>query len=352
VSRVAVIGAGLTGLAAGWELVRAGVETFVLESEQRAGGVIVTERRDGYIVEGGPDGFLAAEMDLPELAAELGIEHKLVSQLAKGSSLWTGVCLDPLEEGRAATLLGIQEPLQEDLSKGFKSFAGGMADLVEALAERLGSRVALATSVAGLSRTSRGYRLSLAGGNTLEVDGVVAAVPAWVTAHLLAELGVSAARELEDVLYYPSLTVSLAYRAEQVTTELTGTGFVVSSTAEGLGLRACTYASLKYPGRSPKGHLLFRAFLAPASDDPPTVAHAELARILGINGAPLWHRVFHWVRGLPRYRPQHAARVAEIRERLSRMAPLAISGAGIDRAGVSACVRSGRAAGRIVLERL
>jgi len=34
------------------------------------------------------------------------------------------------------------------------------------------------------------------------------------------------------------------------------------------------------------------------------------------------------------------------------MTPLAIAGAGIDRAGVSACVRSGRAAARAVIERL
>jgi len=58
------------------------------------------------------------------------------------------------------------------------------------------------------------------------------------------------------------------------------------------------------------------------------------------------------VRGLPRYRPQHDAHVAAIRERLSRLPPLAIAGAGVDRAGVSACVKSGRAAARAVLGRL
>ena len=41
---IAVVGAGLAGLSAAYELVQAGAEVAVLESERRAGGVIVTER--------------------------------------------------------------------------------------------------------------------------------------------------------------------------------------------------------------------------------------------------------------------------------------------------------------------
>ena len=48
VTTVAVVGAGIAGLAAAWELERAGVAVMVLESERRPGGVIVTERRVGY----------------------------------------------------------------------------------------------------------------------------------------------------------------------------------------------------------------------------------------------------------------------------------------------------------------
>ncbi len=350
-TRVAVIGGGITGLAAAWEVAQGGAEPVVLENERRAGGVIVTERRDGFVVEGGPDGFLAAEPDSQDLAREVGIGERLVDQLAHGSALWTGRALEPLEEGRAAVLLGISEPVQEDLSKGFRSFAGGMEDVVDALVTRLGPAVATASGVANVARSSRGYRLALTGGAAVEAEGVVCAVPAWATARLVAGLGVPPARDLDDVLYFPSLTVSLAYRREQVAAPLQGTGFVTRPEG-GAALRACTYASLKYPGRSPAGFLLLRAFLAPVADDPAVVAHAEVAKVLAISGAPLWTRAFHWVRGLPRYRPQHEVHVAAIRERLSRLPPFAIAGAGVDRAGVSACVKSGRAAARVVLERL
>jgi oxygen-dependent protoporphyrinogen oxidase len=88
------------------------------------------------------------------------------------------------------------------------------------------------------------------------------------------------------------------------------------------------------------------------SGHPAAVAHAELARVLSITHPPVWTRTFHWVRGLPRYKTEHAQRVAAIREQLGRLPPIAIAGAGVDRAGVSACVRSGRAAALEVLKRL
>src|SRR5438445_12199963 len=112
------------------------------------------------------------------------------------------------------------------------------------------------------------------------------------------------------------------------------------------------YASAKYPGRAPAGHMLLRAFLAPSDGEPGALAHAELAPLLRITGAPLWTRAFHWPHGLPRYEAHHAARVARVRERLARLAPIAIAGAGCGGAGMSAGVRSGRAAARPILRRM
>jgi len=357
VSRVVVVGAGIAGLAAAWDLVRAGADVTLLESERRPGGVIVTERRDGFIVEGGPDGFLAAEPELPALAGELGIGDRVVAQRARGSSLWTGTALEVLEEGRAAALLGI-EARGADLAAGFRSFAGGMAEPVAALAERLVNNLRFTQGVTGIAPARAGWRVALTGGSAHEADGVVLALPAYAAGRLLEQVGVAGARTLAEVVYAPSVTVSLAYRAEQIGRPLDGTGFVVGPDLVGarhavpLHIRACTYASSKFPGRAPDGHVLLRAFLAPAEGDPAALAHGELAAILGIGGAPLWSRAFHWTRGLPRYPAHHAAHVAAVRERLTRLAPLAIAGAGYDGAGVSACVRSGREAARLVASRL
>jgi len=348
---VAVAGAGLAGLSAAWELSRAGADVVVLDAVRRPGGVVVTERRDGFVVEGGPDGFLAAEPDIQELARDAGIGARLVDQITSGSSLWTGRRMEPLAEGQAAALLGIQGVTQSAMDCGFRSFATGMADLVEALVARVGPAIRPAQGVTGLAPATRGWRLSLTGGSTLEAEAVILALPAWVAARLVAAVGIPVARRLDDVIYYPTTTVSLAYRGEQLATPLAGTGFVSAGEWAGV-VRACSYSWLKYPGRAPAGHALLRAFVGPVDGDPAAAAHAELESILGISGRSLWSRAFTWPRGLPRYKSGHSEHVAAVRERLSRLPPLAIAGAGFDGAGVSACVKSGRKAAREILHRL
>jgi len=345
--KVVVVGAGIAGLAAAWELTQSGgCDVTLLESERRAGGVIVTEQVDGFIVEGGPDGFLAGEPELPALARELGISDHVVRQVARGTTLWTGKALQPIDEGQAAALLGI-DAAKAEVAKGFSTFAEGMAEPVAALAQRLAGSLRFAQGVAGIVAEANRWRIAITGGSAHEADGVVLALPAFAAGRLLEAVGVKHARALADVIYAPSITVSLAYREAQLAKPLGGAGFVVESPQQ---IRACTYASQKFPGRAPDGHVLLRAYLPPMNGDPGVAAHAQLAAILGIRGEPLWSRVFYWDRGLPRYRAHHAEHVAAVRRRLSRLPPIAIAGAGYDGAGVSACVRSGRAAGRLMAQ--
>lgn len=347
--KVVVVGAGIAGLVAAWELARhGGIDVTVLEAERRPGGVIVTEQVEGFVVEGGPDGFLAGEPELPELANELGIGDRVVSQRARGTAVWTGKALEPIEEGHAAQLLGI-EATGAEVKAGFRSFVNGMGEPVAALAQRLGGgqggTLCFGLEVAGLTRQGSRWHVAITGGSTHDADGIVLALPAYAAGRLLESVGVADARVLAEVVYAPSITVSLAYRSEQIEGRLEGAGFVVASPVQ---VRACTYASQKFPDRAPDGHVLLRAYLAPMNGDPAQTAHAELAKIIGIRAEPLWSRVFYWNRGLPRYGARHAEHVAKVRQRLSRLPRLAIAGAGYDGAGVSACVRSGRDAARLI----
>jgi len=348
--KVIVVGAGIAGLAAAWELMKAGQDVTILESERRPGGVILTERVDGFLVEAGPDGFLAGEPELPALAEEAGIGNRVIEQQARGTALWSGGKLQPIDAGQAAVLLGIEAEASE-VEAGFRSFASGMGELIAAISQRLSGSLHLAQGVAGLARDGTRWRLAIAGGSAHDADGIVLALPAYTAGHMLQSVGVTGARELAEVVYAPSVTVSLAYAREQIGRPLTGAGFVVDAPSPD-HIRACTYASQKFPGRAPPGHALLRAYLGPTDEHPAKLAREQLATILDIRGAPLWSRTFYWNRGLPRYRPPHAESVAAARQRLARLPPLAIAGAGYDGAGVSACVRSGRAAGRLIAQRM
>jgi oxygen-dependent protoporphyrinogen oxidase len=81
--RIAIIGGGISGLAAAHAFEqqrRAGaqVEYGVFESSSRLGGVLVTERVDGCLVEAGPDSFLTEKPWATDLCANIGLGNQLI----------------------------------------------------------------------------------------------------------------------------------------------------------------------------------------------------------------------------------------------------------------------------------
>lgn len=70
---IAIIGAGITGLTAAFELQKRGVPVRVYEASERAGGVIRTMRREGFLAEYGPNTLLETSPEIPQLFRELGI---------------------------------------------------------------------------------------------------------------------------------------------------------------------------------------------------------------------------------------------------------------------------------------
>lgn len=82
--RVVVIGGGVSGLAVGYELIRAAGERSrplrltVLEAGDTPGGNIRTEHERGFTLEWGPTGFLDNAPATLELARRLGLEDRLL----------------------------------------------------------------------------------------------------------------------------------------------------------------------------------------------------------------------------------------------------------------------------------
>ncbi len=77
--RVAIVGGGIAGLAAAHRLGELGLEGpyVLLERAPRLGGKIATERAGKYVIEGGPDCFLASKPAGVALCRTLGIENRL-----------------------------------------------------------------------------------------------------------------------------------------------------------------------------------------------------------------------------------------------------------------------------------
>ena len=75
---VAVVGAGIAGLTAAYRLKRKGYRVVVYEASERAGGVIRTERREGYLAELGPNSMVAGGPAVTELITQLGLDSSRI----------------------------------------------------------------------------------------------------------------------------------------------------------------------------------------------------------------------------------------------------------------------------------
>ncbi len=83
IRRIAVIGGGTSGLSAAYTLARARqagapVEELLIEAGPSLGGVIRTEKIDGFVVEAGPDSFLSEKPQAAAMARELGLGDDLI----------------------------------------------------------------------------------------------------------------------------------------------------------------------------------------------------------------------------------------------------------------------------------
>ena len=458
--KLVVIGGGVAGLAAAHRAVEVArerdraVDLVVLEAADRLGGTIQTERRDGFLVECGPDSFISEKPWALDLCRRLGVEDRLVrtdDRFRRTFVVWGGR-LHPLPEGfqllaptRLWPLLGsslfswpgklrmgldlllprggdpdeslgafvrrrlgrealerVAQPLvagiytadPDTLSLAatmprflelerrersvilgmwraartmpggaagvsgarwslFVTFAEGMEEMIHALARRLpAGAVRLKERVSEVTRRGAGWRVATAGGSELSADAVLVTAEAHQAARMVRYLDPALAHLLEGIPYASCATVTLAYRRADIAHALDGFGFVVPQ-VEGRPVIACTFSSVKYPGRAPDGHALLRVFVGGAmneavlgASDESLVAtvSAQLAELVGVRAAPLFVRVVRHPKAMPQYQVGHLARVEAIEQCLRHHPGLEVAGGAYRGVGIADCARSAETA--------
>jgi len=120
---------------------------------------------------------------------------------------------------------------------------------------------------------------------------------------------------------------------------------------------ACTYSSVKYPGRAPDGHVLVRAFVGGAvqqqlfEQDDATMAASvrrELRELLGITSEPVLTRIHRHAQAMPQYRVGHLDRMQRIDAMLTQHPGLAVAGNAYRGVGIPDCIHSGELAAEAV----
>jgi protoporphyrinogen/coproporphyrinogen III oxidase len=228
-------------------------------------------------------------------------------------------------------------------ASAFYSLAGGLGELVQAIAARLpASRTRVGLALSALARRDGAFALTFADGTVLTARAVVLALPPPAAAPLLAPLAPEAAALLRAIPFASTATIALGYRREDVAHPLDGYGLLVPR-GEGVRSSACTFVSTKFPGRAPAGHVLLRVFVGGVRDPGvlglddgalAALAHDEMARVLGLRAAPRLARVYRWPEATPQMEVGHLERMVRLDALVADVPGLFLTGAGLRGTGL------------------
>ena len=459
--RIAIIGGGISGLSAAFALEekrRAGapVEYLLFESSPRLGGVMVTDRVEGCLVEAGPDSFISEKPWAAELCRKIGLGNQLIGSndserktyiLTNGKlvvmpdglmfmvptkilptvfsplfSLRTKMRMaaewfhpphkasadetvaemverhygpemvdrlaDPLLSGvygGEASQLSVRAVLPRfadmeakhgSLGRAmlaarnnmgaaataparplFTSLKEGMQQMVDALLSRLDPNALRAASpVQSVIPQDGGWTVS-AGYQSDHFDALIIATPAQAASSLLQLANENLARELGEIRYTSSVTVTLGYDQTVRRSLPPGFGFLVPR-SEGRRMLAATFVHHKFPHRAPEDRAIVRCFLGGSRDEEILdytedqilqIVRNELQQIIGLTAEALFTRVYKWKGAMAQYSVGHLDRLQRIEALRQKLPGLALAGNGFNGIGVPDCVRSGtEAAGKVL----
>ena len=468
--RIGIVGGGMSGLVAAFYLQRLdpACEVHVIEAGPRLGGVIRTERIDGYLLEHGADMFATQPRAALQLCEDLAIDQRLISPQpgARGAAIvssgrlvkipdgfvlmrptrmasmvttpllsisgklrllgegWVKKRTDPGDESiesfvtrrlgaevqrrivqplvggiyvgdcaklsMAATMSQFQNMEREDGSlwsatlrrrregidtternsagaryEQFRSFPGGMQELLDALAATLpADAIHTDRPVTGLRNlTSENDRAGngnwiLEGCEDLGAfDHVIVTVPAGVSARLIRAVAPAAAELIAGIEAASSAIVALGVKQSDIARPIDIAGFVVPQ-IEKRRFLAASFTSDKFAGRAPQGEKLIRVFfggclqpemLGHSDEELITIARQELADLIGLSGTPTMARVIRWNEAMPQYHVGHNDRVAAIETALQAVPGLHVIGNSFRGVGIAPTVAAGQAVAKRIV---
>ena len=191
-------------------------------------------------------------------------------------------------------------------------------------------------------------------------SAVILAAPSHVAANLISELNPSLAGDLAKIEYASSAVVISVYKREAISHDLDGFGFVVPM-IEKNDLIACSFNSIKFEGRAPKGYVILRSFLGGAMnpglynlEDQDIINRTEnvLAETLGIRSAPEFVSIKRHLNSMPQYHIGHLDLVSKISAQTAKLPGLELAGNAYYGVGIPDCVRSGETAAENILKYL
>ncbi len=226
------------------------------------------------------------------------------------------------------------------------SFAGGLQELTDRLQQVLGDAVCTASGVKSLRPRRQGFELELENGRKIDAERVIAAIPAYALAGLIAGFEPAMAELLQGIPYAPMQVSCFGYHQESMDRPLDGFGYLVPH-GEGLDVLGTLWDSSIFAHRAPAGRILIRSMLGGATrldvagwDETEVRGRtvAALEKTMGISVPPEFIRIFAHPRAIPQYLAGHGRRLQALQERADRYPGLFFTGNAFFGIGLNDCV--------------
>jgi oxygen-dependent protoporphyrinogen oxidase len=112
-----ILGGGISGLVTAWSILQrarqrgARLTVTILEGSGRVGGNLVTDRVEGFVVDGGPDSWVASKPAAAALCRDLGLGDELIETVPENRRIYIahGASLAPMPDG---VVLGVPTKLR------------------------------------------------------------------------------------------------------------------------------------------------------------------------------------------------------------------------------------------------
>lgn len=206
----------------------------------------------------------------------------------------------------------------------------------------------------------RAYDVVVANGTIVPTDAVILTVPAYAAGDMLNKLDAEASADLKKIQYASCAVMNLIYNRADIPHPLDGFGFVVPA-IEKRTIMACSFASVKFPGRCPQEKAVLRVFVGGAlqqdafeltDEQIECLMWEDLHTYLGLKSVPLLSLITRYQRAMPQYNLGHVERISGIRGKLGNHPGIAVAGSAFDGVGIPDCIASGQRAAESVVQLL
>ncbi|TWT58781.1 Protoporphyrinogen oxidase [Thalassoglobus neptunius] len=236
----------------------------------------------------------------------------------------------------------------------FVTPAQGMQQLLNSLVEKIeeSATIELKTKVQGIRPDADRIQIEFAEAPPRCFDGVVLALPAYLSASLLESANPDLSSSLSEIDYASSAIVVSGHQLDDIEHPLDAFGLVIPH-RERRRILAVSFLSRKFPDRAPVGKVVLRTFVGGAmqpgevefSDDQiMDTVRIELRSVLGVQGTPDFMKIVRYDRAMPQYEVGHLQRVERIRSQMDDLQGVALAGNAFVGVGIPDCIRSGEEA--------